>query len=59
MDLGLNGKSALVLGGNKGLGKGVALALAAEGMKVAIAGRDKAALERTTAELKEDFCEDR
>jgi len=51
MDLGLNGKSALVLGGNKGLGKGVALALAAEGMKVAIAGRDKAALERTTAEL--------
>ena len=31
MDLGLKGKTALVLGGSKGLGRGVAVALAGEG----------------------------
>jgi 3-oxoacyl-[acyl-carrier protein] reductase len=42
MDLGIAGKNALVLGGNRGLGLGIAQALAAEGVNVAITGRDAA-----------------
>lgn len=51
MDLGLNGKTALVLGGSKGLGRGVADALAGEGVAVAIAARGKEALDRAVAEI--------
>ena len=35
----LKGKTALVTGGGRGLGKAVSLALAAEGVNVAITGR--------------------
>ena len=38
----LEGKAALVTGGNGGIGLGMAKALAGAGAKVAIAGRDKA-----------------
>lgn len=40
MDLGLRGRRALVLGGNRGMGLAVADALAREGADVAIAARD-------------------
>lgn len=40
MDLGLNGKRALVLGASKGLGYAVAEALAAEGASVAVSSSD-------------------
>ncbi len=40
MDLGLSDKRALVLGGTRGLGRGIADALAAEGASVALAGRN-------------------
>jgi 3-oxoacyl-[acyl-carrier protein] reductase len=46
MDLGIEGKVALVTGASKGLGLGVATALAAEGANVAIASRSQ---ERITA----------
>jgi NAD(P)-dependent dehydrogenase (short-subunit alcohol dehydrogenase family) len=36
MDLGLQGRRALVMGGSRGLGKAVARALVAEGARVAI-----------------------
>ena len=40
MDLGLDGRRALVLGSTSGLGRAVAAALVAEGVTVAVAGRD-------------------
>lgn len=45
MDLQLNGKVALIAGGSKGLGFGVAQALAREGIAVALLARDTGALE--------------
>src|SRR5215208_3894572 len=39
MDLGLDGKVALGTGGSKGIGLGIALGLAAEGARVAVASR--------------------
>ena len=39
MDLGLNGKRAIVTGGSRGIGKQCALALAREGVHVCIAAR--------------------
>jgi 3-oxoacyl-[acyl-carrier protein] reductase len=45
MDLGLRGKTALVAAASKGLGKGVARALAAEGANVVMFSRDQAAID--------------
>jgi len=51
MDLKLTGKTALVLGGSKGLGRGVANALAGEGVAVAVVSRGKEAVEKAAAEI--------
>lgn len=51
MDLGLEGKLAVVLGGSKGIGRAVALELAAEGCDVAIAARGKAALKEAAGAI--------
>lgn len=54
MDLGLTGKRALVLGGNRGIGFGIAKALAAEGADVLIAARDPVRLAAAVKELQAD-----
>ena len=46
MDLKLKGKTALVTGASEGIGKGIARALAREGVDVAICARRKEPLER-------------
>ena len=52
MDLGIEGKWALVCASSKGLGKGCAAALAAEGVNVVVTARGAEALEATAAELR-------
>lgn len=47
----LNGAVALVTGGSRGIGRAIALRLAAMGAAVAICGRDAKALEATLTEL--------
>lgn len=52
MDLGITGKRALVLGGNRGIGQGIAQALVHEGVHVAITGRDAERMTAAVAELR-------
>ena len=51
MDLGLSGKTALVLGASSGLGRAIALGLAAEGANVAVAARNETALAGLAGEI--------
>ena len=51
MDLGIAGRTALVLGAGGGLGRAIARALAREGAKVALADIDEKALSATAADL--------
>lgn len=49
----LNGKVALITGGNKGIGKGIARGLADEGATLVLAARGVEELDQTAAELKQ------
>jgi 3-oxoacyl-[acyl-carrier protein] reductase len=52
MDLGIEGKSALVCAASKGLGRACALALAREGVNVTIVARGVEALEKAAKEIR-------
>ncbi len=52
MDLGLAGKKALVCAASKGLGKGCAMSLAAEGVSVTITARNEEVLEKAAEEIR-------
>ena len=49
----LSGRTALITGGSRGIGKALALALAREGVQVGITGRTEVALSRTVEEIKQ------
>lgn len=49
---GLEGKSVLVTGGGRGIGRAIALAFAAKGARVAIAGRTPSSLEAVADEIR-------
>lgn len=51
MDLGLQGRTAMIAAASKGIGKACALALAQEGCRVSICARSASELEQTRAEL--------
>jgi 3-oxoacyl-[acyl-carrier protein] reductase len=52
MDLGIRGKHALVCGASKGLGRGCAAALAAEGVHVTLVARTAEILEATALDIR-------
>jgi 3-oxoacyl-[acyl-carrier protein] reductase len=52
MHIDLKGKRAVVAGGSKGIGRSIALGLAAAGAAVSICARGRAALDATLAEIK-------
>lgn len=53
----LQNKVALITGGSKGIGLGIAAAMLTEGMKVAITARGQSDLDKAAKQLSEDFPE--
>ena len=58
MDMGITGKIALVCGSSKGLGRGCAEALAAEGVNLVINARTTLELEKTAKIIRETYAVD-
>jgi 3-oxoacyl-[acyl-carrier protein] reductase len=54
VDLGIEGRTALVMGASKGIGRSIAAALAREGARVAIASRSRERIEAAAAEIDGD-----
>src|SRR5271155_3578662 len=56
MELGLKGKTALVTGSSRGIGRGIALGLADAGCDVMLTGRDAKALDEVAAAIRAKGC---
>jgi 3-oxoacyl-[acyl-carrier protein] reductase len=52
MDLGLNGRAAVITGASKGIGKAIARGLAEEGVRVALLARTETALQAAAEEIR-------
>ncbi|MBT7664624.1 MAG: SDR family NAD(P)-dependent oxidoreductase, partial [Rhodospirillaceae bacterium] len=52
MDLGIQGRSAIVCASSRGLGRGCAMSLAQNGVNVVINGRDEAVTTATADEIR-------
>ncbi|MFP6749101.1 MAG: SDR family oxidoreductase [Alphaproteobacteria bacterium] len=52
MDLGISGRNAIVCASSRGLGKGCAMSLAANGVNVVVNGRDEAVTNATADEIR-------
>ncbi|MGH1488282.1 MAG: SDR family oxidoreductase [Acidimicrobiales bacterium] len=55
MDIGINGRRAILLASSRGLGRACAESLAREGVHVVINGRDADTVESTTAAISSDY----
>lgn len=55
MQTGLKGRAAVISGASKGIGKGIARALAAEGVHVALLARSEQELKQAAAEIADEF----
>ena len=55
MDMGIKGKTALICGSSKGLGRGCAEALAAEGVNLVMNARTSSILERTAEKIRKIY----
>jgi 3-oxoacyl-[acyl-carrier protein] reductase len=53
MELGLKGRTAVITGGSKGIGRAIARALAGEGVNLVLIARGKDQLEQTAAQIRE------
>ncbi|MBL4905934.1 MAG: SDR family NAD(P)-dependent oxidoreductase, partial [Sneathiella sp.] len=55
MNLNLNGKTALITGASKGIGRGIAFLMAEEGCHLTLVARSQGDLEKMAAEITEKF----
>ncbi|HEY1308148.1 MAG TPA: SDR family oxidoreductase [Vicinamibacterales bacterium] len=54
MELGLKGRTAVITGGSKGIGRAIATGLAAEGVNLVLIARGREQLEATAAKIQQD-----
>ncbi len=55
MDLGLKGRAAVITGGSRGIGKGIARILASEGVKIVLLARGEKELNEAAAEIRKQY----
>ncbi len=54
MELGLSGRTAVITGGSKGIGRAIARGLASEGVNLVLIARNAGALEKTAEDIRKE-----